>query len=142
MTATRVTPTTSTSDHRRLIGVDRLSERARGGGAALLNQEIESRGFVLGDIVAMEVLRGLRQPARVAEVRGSLLASPYAPHRVHPHPPQGSGELSGAAVADITVRGSIDCVVATFCIEGGHTLLHADHDFDAFEQHLGLRVLR
>lgn len=41
----------------------------------------------------------------------------------------------------LTIRSTIDCLTATFCIEGGHELLHSDRDFDAFEQHLGLRVL-
>jgi len=41
----------------------------------------------------------------------------------------------------ITVRKTIDCLVATFCIENNHQLLHRDRDFDAFEKHLGLRVL-
>jgi hypothetical protein len=32
--------------------------------------------------------------------------------------------------------------VATRCIESDLLLLHSDRDFDAFEKHLGLRVLR
>jgi len=40
-----------------------------------------------------------------------------------------------------TIRRTIDCIIATFCIEEDHLLLHRDRDFDAFEQHLGLRVL-
>ena len=40
-----------------------------------------------------------------------------------------------------TVRKTIDCLIATFCIEHGHPLLHCDHDFDAFEAHLELRVV-
>ncbi len=40
-----------------------------------------------------------------------------------------------------TVRKSIDTVIATRCIVSGHELLHADKDFDAFEQHLGLRAV-
>lgn len=40
-----------------------------------------------------------------------------------------------------TVRKTIDCIVATFCLEAGHELLHRDRDFDAFEGLLGLRVL-
>ncbi len=43
--------------------------------------------------------------------------------------------------AGITIRNTIDCLIATFCIENGHELLHNDRDFDAFEEHLGLRVL-
>jgi hypothetical protein len=41
----------------------------------------------------------------------------------------------------ITVRKTIDCIVATFCIEEGYQLIHNDSDFDQFEHHLGLRVL-
>jgi predicted nucleic acid-binding protein len=41
----------------------------------------------------------------------------------------------------VTIRKTIDCVIATFCIEEGHQLLHRDSDFDHFEQHLGLRVV-
>jgi predicted nucleic acid-binding protein len=42
----------------------------------------------------------------------------------------------------ITVRKMVDCLIATLCIRKGHTLLHSDRDFDPFEVHLGLRVLR
>jgi predicted nucleic acid-binding protein len=39
-----------------------------------------------------------------------------------------------------TIRTTIDCILATFCIENGHELLHNDRDFDVFEQHLDLKV--
>ncbi len=39
----------------------------------------------------------------------------------------------------ITVRKTIDTVIATRCIERGFTLLFSDRDFDPFVQHLGLR---
>jgi predicted nucleic acid-binding protein len=41
----------------------------------------------------------------------------------------------------LTVRRTIDCWIATFCLLNDHTLLHTDKDFDAFEKHLGLRVI-
>ena len=40
-----------------------------------------------------------------------------------------------------TVRKTIDCLVATFCLREGHSLLHADRDFDGFEQLLGPSVV-
>ncbi len=40
-----------------------------------------------------------------------------------------------------TVRKTIDCIIATFCIKNGHILLHRDRDYDAFEQRLGLQVV-
>ncbi len=40
-----------------------------------------------------------------------------------------------------TVRKTIDVLIATFCIEERHSLLHRDRDFDPFEQLLGLSVV-
>lgn len=40
-----------------------------------------------------------------------------------------------------TVRKTIDCLIATFCLEGKHELLHRDRDFDPFEKVLGLKVV-
>lgn len=41
----------------------------------------------------------------------------------------------------VTVRKTIDTVIATRCIESGYDLLHSDRDFDPFVRHLGLRVV-
>ena len=41
-----------------------------------------------------------------------------------------------------TVRKTIDCWIATFCLYEGHELLHRDRDFDPFESELRLRVVR
>src|SRR6202521_5258316 len=40
-----------------------------------------------------------------------------------------------------TVRKTIDCLIATFCLLHGHSLLHRDRDFDHFEQVLRLTVV-
>lgn len=39
----------------------------------------------------------------------------------------------------ITVRKTIDTIIATHCIESGLPLLYSDRDFDPFVEHLGLR---
>jgi predicted nucleic acid-binding protein len=41
----------------------------------------------------------------------------------------------------VTVRKTIDTMIATRCIESGFDLLHSDRDFDAFAEYLGLRVV-
>ena len=38
-----------------------------------------------------------------------------------------------------TVRKTIDCIIATYCIEHKLPLLQADRDFDPFHEHLGLK---
>lgn len=40
-----------------------------------------------------------------------------------------------------TVRKTMDCLIATFCIDHGHALLHRDRDFEAFEALLHLKVV-
>jgi len=40
-----------------------------------------------------------------------------------------------------TVRKTIDCLIATFCIREHHSLLHRDRDFDPFEKLLELSVV-
>jgi predicted nucleic acid-binding protein len=40
-----------------------------------------------------------------------------------------------------TIRKTMDCLIATFCIQEEYSLLHRDRDFDVFESQLGLRVL-
>lgn len=40
-----------------------------------------------------------------------------------------------------TVRKTMDCLIATFCLSEGHSLLHRDRDFDLFETFLGLVVI-
>jgi predicted nucleic acid-binding protein len=40
----------------------------------------------------------------------------------------------------VTIRKTIECFIATFCIQNDYELLHSDRDFDYFEEHLGLKV--
>lgn len=40
-----------------------------------------------------------------------------------------------------TVRKTVDCLIATFCLLREHALLHCDRDFGAFEEWLGLQVV-
>ena len=40
------------------------------------------------------------------------------------------------------MRKTIDCLIATFAIEFGFSLLHDDADFEVFETNLGLSVAR
>jgi len=39
----------------------------------------------------------------------------------------------------VTVRKTIDTIIATRCIEDDFTLLYSDRDFDPFVKHLGLQ---
>jgi predicted nucleic acid-binding protein len=106
-----------------------------------LVRELGRQPLGLTDIVLCEVLQGIRSHAAFAGIRHDL-------EKFHIFDTGGS-ELAVAAAqnyrrlrrAGHTVRTTIDCLIATFCLEAGHSLLHRDHDFDPFEKYLGLRVV-
>lgn len=93
------------------------------------------------DLIFSEVLQGIPDDSTLARVRRALLRFSIFPG--------GGVELAVAAAENfrilrrrgITVRKTIDCWIATFCLRNNHALLHRDHDFDAFEQWLGLAVV-
>jgi len=41
----------------------------------------------------------------------------------------------------VSVRKTIDVIIATFCVENGHQLIHFDRDFDHMSEHIGLGVI-
>lgn len=95
--------------------------------------------IVVPDLVLYEVLRGFRHEREFRQARflletlgietvgGEQTAVLAAQHYRH------------LRSAGITVRRSIDVLIATFCIEHEYALLHRDRDFDAFESR-GLRA--
>ena len=38
----------------------------------------------------------------------------------------------------ITIRGTIDVIIATWCISNGASIIHNDRDLGTMERHLGL----
>jgi predicted nucleic acid-binding protein len=95
----------------------------------------------LTDLILCEVLQGVGTDAQFDAVRAELLR--FEVYET------GTIELAVTAAmnyrrlraAGRTVRKTIDCLVATFCLVEGHTLLHNDRDYDPFETHLGLSVV-
>ena len=98
--------------------------------------------FGLLDLMVCEILQGLSTDQQAARVLGHLKRFEIFS--------SGGVELAGEAARHYralrahgrTVRSTVDCLIAAFCIRGGHQLLHRDRDFDAFEAHQGLRVVR
>lgn len=98
--------------------------------------------LVVPDLVLFEVLRGFRHERDHRQAR--LLMETLSIEQA------GGADLALAAAQHyrslrahgVTVRGSVDVLVAAFCIERDYALLHRDRDFDAFEQLRGLRAWR
>ena len=108
---------------------------------AWLDRELTNQRFGLTDLILWEVLQGIRRPESFKAVRDVLLAFEVFE--------TGGTDLAISAALNYrtlrergyTVRRTIDCLIATFCIEAGHALLHRDRDFDVFEKALRLHVV-
>ena len=100
-----------------------------------------SRPLGIGDLILTEVLQGckfVREFNAVRRLMGRLEFVVLGGADVAIEAARNYRKFRGLG---ITVRGTIDVVLATRCIVSGHQLLHDDRDFDAFERHLGLRCV-
>ena len=105
-----------------------------------LDREVAQKRLGLTDLILCEVLQGVRSDREFNLARAELLKFEIFE--------TGGDQLAVSTARNyrsIRERGgtvkTVDCLIATFCLLHGHTLLHRDHDFDPFEQHLGLTVL-
>ena len=102
----------------------------------------EASDLVLLDVVLMEVLRGIRDEGEYLLTYESLM----------PLVVETAGGKDVALIAvnvyrnlrknGLTVRSSIDLLVAAWCIKNQCELIHNDRDFDAIARRHSLRVFR
>jgi predicted nucleic acid-binding protein len=106
-----------------------------------LNEALGREPVGLTSVILCEVLQGTRTEAQFQECRRRLLKLPVFETLAKEVAVAAAQNFRFLRERGITVRKPIDCMIATFCIESGHRLVHRDRDFDGFEQHLGLQVL-
>lgn len=96
----------------------------------------------IGDLMVVEVLQGCRTDREFELVRRELDSLDLVVMGGADVAVEAARNFRRLRALGITVRKTIDTVIATRCIVDDHELLHADRDFDAFEQHLGLRCVQ
>jgi predicted nucleic acid-binding protein len=109
---------------------------------AWLDALVGANRITMGDLILTEVLQGIRGDAQFARVRRELEqldVHPMAGARIAVQAAQNYRLLRGRGA---TVPGTVDCLIATYCIDGSHQLLHSDRDYKPFEEHLGLQPYR
>ena len=122
------------------VWIDYLTDRSNAH-TEWLDRRVGSLSLGLTDLILCEVLQGVRHDSQFGRVQKQLgqmelfetcgrelavaSASNYRKLRARGH----------------TVRSSVDCLIATLCLEHGYRLLHRGRVFDVFEQHLGLQVV-
>jgi predicted nucleic acid-binding protein len=106
-----------------------------------VHAELDRQRLGLTDVILCEVLQGVRDEVVAKDVERQLLKLAVFE--------TGDVDLAREAARNYrllrgrghTVRKTIDCLIATFCIREQLSLLHRDRDFDPFETFLDLSVV-
>ena len=106
-----------------------------------LTSSLSAEEIIIGDLIFVEVMQGFRHDRDMRQAQAifeQLLFEPIAGYSTALASIRNYRQLRAQG---ITVQ-TVDMLIATFCLEHGHQLLHSDRDFDPIEKHLGLRVLK
>ncbi|HSI50248.1 MAG TPA: PIN domain nuclease [Ideonella sp.] len=109
--------------------------------AEWLDRNLGVEGLLVGDLILAEVLRGFKDDRGFNEARrllGRLQQVSLGGEELAVEAARNFRKLRSRGV---TIRGTVDVIIATRCLNDGFRLLHSDRDFDAFEAHLGLQVV-
>jgi predicted nucleic acid-binding protein len=92
-----------------------------------------------GDLVLAEVLQGFGSAQDFNRGKKLLTSLPFIELVGGDIAVQAANNFRALRSLGVTVRKTIDTLIATSCIEKGVALLYSDKDFDPFVEHLGLQ---
>ena len=102
---------------------------------ALLGEE----PIAIGDIILTEVLQGFRTDKDFKKARELLTSLTVVPMLGTDIALKSALNFRTLRKKGITIRKTIDSIIATYCIENKMSLLHSDKDFIPFQKHLKLK---
>lgn len=92
-----------------------------------------------GDVVLTEVLQGFASDRDFNQALRLLSSLTLVQIGGEDIVVQAARNFRTLRALGVTVRKTIDTLIATRCIQDGHALLFSDRDFDPFVEHLGLQ---
>jgi predicted nucleic acid-binding protein len=95
--------------------------------------------LAVGDIILTEVLQGFRDDAQYKLAKETMLSLPVFEMLGQALAIRSAENYRSLRARGITIRRTLDVVIATYCIEHNHSLLFADKDYLPFVRHLGLK---
>ncbi len=104
-----------------------------------LDALLGSEPLAIGDLILTEVLQGFADERDFERARKLLTSLTVVNLSGQDTSIQAARHFRMLRQLGITVRKTINSVIATHCIEHDYKLLHNDRDFDPFLKHLGLR---
>ena len=105
-----------------------------------LYQLLGREELAIGDLILTEVLQGFASDPDFRAAERMLTSLQVVELGGREIAIQAAKNFRVLRKAGVTVRKTINTVIATRCIESGYELLHDDRDFVPFVKHLGLRV--
>ncbi len=108
----------------------------------ILDFELENSRVATGDLIIVEFLQGFCNEKQFQEAKNIMDSLEYYDFVGKEMAMNAAQNFRTLRNKGITIRKTIDVLIATFCIEYGFELLHNDRDFDPMEEVLGLRVKR
>jgi predicted nucleic acid-binding protein len=109
---------------------------------AKLDRLLETELLGVGDLILAEVLQGFRQDKDYQTAKRLLTSLTVFEMLGAEMAIKSADNFRDLRKKGITVRKTIDVMIATFCIENGHELLFSDKDFTPFVEHLGLMAAK
>jgi predicted nucleic acid-binding protein len=112
-------------------------------GAAILHKMIESEDPVcLSDVILAETLQGFKNHEEFDSAKTHLLYFPIYSLQSPEGYVRAAQLYRTCRKEGITIRKTIDCLIAQTALDHGLFLLHQKHDFDRIVAVSGLRVYR
>ena len=107
--------------------------------AEKLESLLGTEPIATGDLILTEVLQGFVSDRDFNQARKLLTSLVVVDLAGQDIAIQAAKNFRALRALGVSVRKTIDTVIATRCIESGLPLLYSDRDFDPFVEHLGLR---
>jgi predicted nucleic acid-binding protein len=107
--------------------------------AERLDALLGTEPIATGDLILAEVLQGFVSDRDFNQARKLLTSLTIVELGGKDVAVQAAKNFRALRAHGVTVRKTIDTIIATRCIESRLPLLYSDRDFDPFVEHLGLR---
>jgi predicted nucleic acid-binding protein len=110
--------------------------------AETLDALLGTEPIATGDLILTEVLQGFVAERDFNQARKLMMSLDIVDIGGREIAVQAARNFRALRALGVTVRKTIDTIIATRCIESRLLLLYSDRDFDPFVKHLGLRPVR
>ena len=106
-----------------------------------LDDLLGSHPVMTGDLILIELLQGFRHSKDLIKAKKLLECLEYRDMSSKALAYQSAENYRLLRQKGVTIRKTIDVMIATFCIENQIELLHTYRDFDPIQEHLGLKTI-